>query len=190
MSALVHPPRKSWTRAELDALETTGLLADVRYELMEGEVFDKMGQNPSHATAVHRLIMVLAALFGLERVRSQLPVEPAERDSIHSLPLPDALVVREGFPAYRERHPGPGDVLLVAEVSDSTFLFDSQRKSRVYARAGFPEYIILDLSRRELIVFRSPREDAYTLIQVLRASETWSPLNAPDREIAVADLLL
>lgn len=190
MSALASPPYKLWTRAELDALESTGLLADVRYELIEGEVFDKMGQKPPHATAVHQLFVLLASAFGLERVRSQLPAEPIERDSVHSLPLPDALVVRESLLAYRERHPGPGDVLVVAEVSDSTFQFDSQKKARLYARAGFPEYIILDLTRRELIVLRAPCEDSYTLIQTLRPGETWSPLHAPEAAIAVADLLL
>ena len=188
MSALAQPPHKLWTRAELHALEATGLLADTRYELIEGEVFDKMGQNPAHASAVHRLFIVLASVFGLERVRCQLPAEPVERDSVHSLPLPDALVARESLDAYGHRHPGPNDVLLVAEVSDSTLQFDSQKKGRLYARAGFPEYVIVDLTRRELIVFRSPREDSYSLIQVLRPGEPWHPLHAPDESIEVAAL--
>ena len=190
MSALAHPPLKLWTRVELEALESAGLLADVRYELIEGEVFDKMGQNPPHATGVHVLFAALIEVFGAKRVRSQLPIEPNRGDSVHSLPLPDVSVVREDAIAYRSNHPGPGDVLLLAEVSDTTLEFDSQRKARLYARAGFPEYIILDLTRRELIVFRSPREDSYSLIQVLRPGETWFPLHAPDRAVAVADLLL
>ncbi|MBC7927442.1 MAG: Uma2 family endonuclease [Bryobacteraceae bacterium] len=189
MSALDHPPHKLWTRAELDALDSTGLFADVRYELIEGEVFDKMGQNPAHATAVHILFAALIEVFGATKVRSQLPIEPNKGDSVHSLPLPDVSVLREDAVAYRSNHPGPGDVLLVAEVSDSTFPFDSQRKARLYARSGFPEYILLDLTRRELIVFRSPREDSYSLIQVLRPGETWSPLHAPEALLRVTDLL-
>lgn len=190
MSALAQPPHKLWTRAELDALETTGLLADSCYELIEGEVFDKMGQNPPHATVVHILMAALVEIFGARRVRSQLPVEPSRGDSIHSLPLPDAAVLREDASAYRANHPGPSDILLVAEVSDSTLQFDSQRKARLYARAGFPEYLVLDLNRRELIVFRSPREDSYTLIQVLRAGDTWSPLHSTETLIQVADLFV
>lgn len=189
MSALAQPPLKLWTRAELEALEGTGLLAGTRYDLIEGEVLDKTGQNPPHAAALHILVAALIEVFGARRVRGQLPVQPAESDSVHTLPLPDVAVVREDATAYRNKHPGRADVLLVAEVSDSTVQFDSQRKARLYARAGFPEYVVLDLSRRELVVFLSPRDDAYSLIQVLRAGEKWHPLHAPESAIAVEELL-
>lgn len=54
MAASHRPPLKTWTRQEIDTLEAAGLLADTRFELIEGEVFDKMGQDPPHSFAACR----------------------------------------------------------------------------------------------------------------------------------------
>ncbi len=187
-AALAQPPFKTWTRAEMDALDAAGLLAGTRFELIEGEIFDKMGQNPPHSSAVCRLVMALAAIFGLERIRTQLPVEPVEAEASRSLPEPDAAVTRESESAYRHRHPGATDVLMIAEVTDSTYDYDVKRKGRLYARAGYAEYLVVDLNERELLVFRSPREGIYTEIRVLRPGEIFCPMSAPEASIAVTEL--
>jgi Uma2 family endonuclease len=187
-AALATPPHKTWTRAEMDALQAAGLLTGTRFELIEGEVFDKMGQKPPHATAVGALVEALAAVFGIDRVRTQLPVEPSEGDAVRNLPEPDVAVTREARRAYAHRHPGPADILLIAEVSDTTYEFDARRKGHLYARAEFPEYLIVHLSDRELLVYRSPRDGVYTEIRVLKHGDTFSPLSAPESSIAVAEL--
>jgi Uma2 family endonuclease len=163
-------------------------LAGVRFELIEGEVFDKTGQKPSHSSAVCRLVMALATIFGLDRIRTQLPVEPSETDAPRSLPEPDIAVTREAEPAYRERHPGSQDILLIGEVSDTTYDFDVRRKGRLYARAGFIEYVVLDLSEREMLVFRHPRDGVYTEIHVLRPGEVFCPIGTPQSSISVSEL--
>jgi Uma2 family endonuclease len=188
-AAPAQPPLKTWTREELDALEAAGLLADVRLELIEGEVFDKSGQNPPHAFALCRFAALLIGIFGASRVRSQLPVEPADADAPHSLPQPDIAVTRESDSAYRTRHPRVADLLLVAEIADSTYRFDVKRKGRLYARAGFTEYVVVDLNERELLVFRALRTGVYTEMRVLRPGEFFHPLAAPEHAIAVAELL-
>jgi Uma2 family endonuclease len=187
-AALSQPPRKTWTRREIEALEAAGLLAGTRLELIEGEIFDRMGQNPAHASAVCRLVMALASIFGLDRVRTQLPVEPAEAEASRSLPEPDVAVTRETEPAYRRRHPRAADVVLIAEVADSTVDYDVKRKGRLYARAGFPEYVVLDLTERELMVFTAPREGVYTEMRILRPGDVFKPMNTPDSGIPVAEL--
>lgn len=190
VAPLSQPPHKTWTRAELDALEATGLLADTRYELIEGELFDKMGQNPPHILAVNQMAALLSAIFGATRVRTQAPVELAETEAHRSLPEPDVAVTREINLAYGSRYPEAADVLLLAEISDSTYHYDTKRKARLYARAGFVEYIVLDLSDRELLVFQAPRDGVYTEMRVLRPGEVFRPLSAPEAEVAVADLLV
>lgn len=177
-----------WTRAELDALDAAGLLAGTRVELIEGEVFDKIGQNPRHASAVCRLAALLTGVFGAKRVRCQLPVEPSETETSRSLPEPDLAVTVEPDPAYDQRHPGAVDVLLIAEIADSTYDFDVKRKGRVYARAGFGEYAVLDLAERELPVFRAPRDGLYTEIRVLRPGDVFFPMSAPESGISVAEM--
>lgn len=46
------------------------------------------------------------------------------------------------------RGPGPADVLLVVEVSDSTLRYDLTVKLPLYARAVIREVWIVDLKRR------------------------------------------
>lgn len=71
------------------------------------------------------------------RIGTQLPGERSEADTPNSLPLPDVLVTREPEPAYKTRHPGPGDIVLLDEVADATHAYDTQRKARLYARTGW-----------------------------------------------------
>jgi len=187
-AAVAQPPLKTWTRAELDALDAAGLLAGTRFELIEGEIFDKMGQNPPHAAAVSILAAAVSEVFGATKVRTQSPVEPADAESARSLPHPDVAVTREPGPAYRSSHPGAADVLLIAEAADSTIDYDVKRKGRLCARAGFVEYIVIDLNERQLLVFRSPRGGVYTEIHVLRPGDVFHPLIAPGSEIEVVQL--
>lgn len=85
-----------------------------------------------------------------------------------------------GIPA----HP----IVLVAEVSD-TYDGDTKRKAKLYARARYPDYLILDLIRDETLVFRLPREDLYTKRSILRPGERYLLPEAGGASIAVADLL-
>ena len=57
------PNRVRWTRAQCDAIREAGVL-NGRYELIDGEVIAKMGQNPPHRLAVVLLHAWLAAVFG------------------------------------------------------------------------------------------------------------------------------
>lgn len=52
----LQPPRKRWTREELDALEGTGLFEGQHLELIEGELFNKTGKRRAHVNAL--LLMV------------------------------------------------------------------------------------------------------------------------------------
>ena len=47
----VAPPQKFWTREGCAVLERTGVLDQVRYELIEGELILKMGKNLPHMRA-------------------------------------------------------------------------------------------------------------------------------------------
>ena len=73
-----------------------------------------------------------------------------------SEPEPDAAVVRGNIDDYKRRHPGPGDVALVVEVSDTTYGDDSGEFLRQYAAAGIPLYWIVNIARRRIEVYSSP----------------------------------
>jgi hypothetical protein len=53
MSAL---PRKHFTRKEFDRLSESGVFESGRYELIDGDLIEKMGQNPAHAFAIQLVL--------------------------------------------------------------------------------------------------------------------------------------
>ncbi len=56
---------------------------------------------------------------------------------------------------------GQSEPLLVVEVSETSLAYGLNAKAELYADAGVPEYWVVNLVDRELVVFRSPREGAY-----------------------------
>ena len=96
---------------------------------------------------------------------------------------------------YPQRHPGPGDLLLVVEVADSSLRRDQGVKKVIYAKASIPVYWIVNLIDRRVEVYSEPscateRAD-YRLREDFGDSEQL-PLVIEGREvakIAVRDLL-
>lgn len=88
----------------------------------------------------------------------------------------------------------PRTALLVVEVADTTLALDRDQKARIYARAGIPEYWIVNLPERCLEVYRDPVADpgqpaSYRATMKRGPSETIAPLAAPSASVPVADLL-
>jgi Uma2 family endonuclease len=158
-------PRKRFTRQEVDRLIDLGIFDGQRFELIDGELFDKMGQKPPHAEAIRTLARLLSGILGLELVQVQLPIEAGGADRDRSLPEPDVAVLVERKPEYRRRHPRGDELILVVEISDTTLAFDLSRKAELYANAGVPVYWVVDLKRRMLVKHREPRGGFYRLVE-------------------------
>jgi Uma2 family endonuclease len=73
-----------------------------------------------------------------------------------SEPEPDFSFVRGDERTYLTRFPGPGEIGLVGEVSDSSLQFDRTEKGRIYARAGIPVYWIINVADRQIEVYTNP----------------------------------
>jgi Uma2 family endonuclease len=147
-------PRKRFTRSEVDQMLDTGIFAGQRFELIDGELIDKIGQKPPHANAIQRCMTILLKLFSGELVRVQLPMEAGPADRERSVPEPDLAVAAEAKPDFSRRHPHGRELLLLIEVSDPTLRHDATKKRDLYARAGVTEYWVLGLNGRRLIVHR------------------------------------
>ena len=70
-----------------------------------------------------------------------------------SEPEPDAVLVRGSRLDYLDHHPGPSDVALVAEVSDSGLSRDRVFKKSIYAAAGIAVYWVVNLVDRRIEVY-------------------------------------
>src|ERR1051325_11198506 len=94
-------PRKRFTREEVEHLTETGFFEGQRYELIDGDLFDKMGQNPPHAFTIRRLSAALSRIFSQVLLQIQLPIEVSGADRERSLPEPDLAVLAQDLPDYR-----------------------------------------------------------------------------------------
>ncbi len=183
---------RSWTRAEYHQLIEHGFFdPEERAELIDGEILRMPRQYSPHAATVTHVHQVLADAFGRDyHVRIQMPValDPM------SEPEPDLAVVTGAPLDYVEEHPDTAALLI--EVADTTVAYDRNWKASLYARAGIPEYWIVNLGDRLLEVRHTPAEHpaarygwGYASVERLDPSATVFPLAAPEARIAVADLL-
>ncbi len=131
----------------------TGILTeDDPVELLEGWLVAKMPKKPRHTLATE---LTREAFVGI------LPSgwftnaqEPITTDD--SEPEPDVTVARGERRDYLDRHPGPNDIALIVEVSDTTLQRDRSLKKRVYARAGIPVYWIVNLVETRIEAYAAP----------------------------------
>jgi Uma2 family endonuclease len=182
------PNRIRWTRQQCEAIREAGILRG-RYELVDGEIISKMGQNPPHSYAVRMVMGWLVRVFGVEFVLIQSTIDLAEFSPEYDEPEPDAAVTADPASAYARRHPGAADLLLLVEVSDSTVRFDRTTKAALYARAGIAEYWVLDIVGRQLFVHRQPAAEGYQDIIAYSAEENTATLARPEASVRVGDLL-
>ena len=184
----LFPNRYRWTVQECHDMAASGQLVG-RYEILDGEVVSKMGQKPAHAMTLTQLLEVMSRIFGPAFLRIQSPITLQAPDSVYTEPEPDIAVTCGPAADYAARHPGPEDLTLVIEVSDTTIRTDLIVKSRVYARAGIPEYWIVDLSTRQVHIHRNPTDESYRLISVHEETDTIAAATRPGDPIRVGDLL-
>jgi Uma2 family endonuclease len=140
------------------AMVQAGILTeDDPVELLEGWLVAKMPKNPAHRIATHQVLQVLVRVLPENwYADSQEPITTEDSE-----PEPDVMVVRGHTRDYADRHPGPTDVALVVEVADTTLRRDRTLKQRLYARAGIPEYWIVNLVDRCVEVYTNPAAAGY-----------------------------
>jgi Uma2 family endonuclease len=169
-------------RVEYDRLVESGAFEDERVELLEGMLVTMTPQDAAHAYTVQRLAELLAvALHGRAAVRVQSPLALAD----DSEPEPDIAVVP--IRDYSAHH--PTEAHLVVEVATTSARRDRFVKAPLYARAGIPEYWIVDVKSRALRVCRGPANGELTDISVHGSDGTLRLLGFSDVAIALGSVL-
>jgi Uma2 family endonuclease len=183
---------RRWTRVEYDRLIEAGFFKPGdRTELLGGGLIVAEPQGTAHFTAIRLVEEALRRAFGPGwDVRVQGPVALDDE----SEPEPDVAVVAGTARDYRHAH--PTRPALVVEVAESSLAMDQAHKGSLYARAGLPDYWILNLVDRVLEVYRDPAPDPsasfgwrYRRSDHLHPDAAVRPLAAPAAQVAVADLL-
>ena len=84
----------------------------------------------------------------------------------------------------------PRTALLVIEVAGESLRLDRKSKAALYARAGIPEYWIVNLAESTVEVHREPdpTTGSYRVRTAVSSGETLIAASVPDVRIDVADL--
>ena len=160
----------------------SGALDGVRVMFIDGELVPMAAMLEPHVTSVSLTQFELIRAFGTGFfVRVQVPLRQGNHD-----PEPDLAVVPGNARTAQQM---PTSALLVVEVADSSFYYDTGRKAEIYAAAGLADYWVLDVEDRQLLVFRDPSPAGYLSKLTLAETDTVYPLAAPTGSIRVADLL-
>jgi Uma2 family endonuclease len=133
------------------------LREDERVELIEGEIVQMNPIGGRHIRCVNELNWLLGQQLHDRALR--LSVQNPIRLNGGLEPQPDLAVIRAGD--YAGSLPGPGDALLVIEVSDTTLGYDRNVKLAFYARAGIGKAWIVDLPNGAIERHSDPSVDGY-----------------------------
>ncbi len=181
-----QPQRHPFSVDEYARMAEAGILAEGdRVELIEGDIVHMPPVGSQHAAPVKRLNHFLGRQVGN---RALLSVQDPIRLDDFSEPEPDIALLRPRDDFYAAAHPGPDDVLLLVEVSDSSASFDRGVKLPLYASHGIREVWIVDVGSRAIEVCRNPRGREYRDRSLLRDGEI-SPLAFPDLVLRVDAIL-
>lgn len=179
------------TRTEYEALVERAVLdEDDPIELLDGRLYFRgETRGTPHMAASLRTRLALDGACGPGyHVRSRYPIGLDDEP----MPTPDVVVLRGPIDTARGAPPPPA--VLVVEIADVTLTIDRGRKAGSYARAGVPDYWIVNLRDGVLEIYRNPARLrsgrwCYRTVRVLKRRARVAPLAAPGAHLRVADLL-
>jgi Uma2 family endonuclease len=180
-----------WTVEEFYRIVALPSLASRRLQLLCGEILEMLPPGPVHDTVLALAQYLLMSVFCQGYIVRNQCCFPIDDDSDL---IPDLAVV-EGVPRDYVQFPSRR-ALLIVEVAESSFDYDTQTKAPLYAAAQIPDYWVIDVNDRRVFVFRdpvasetSPKGYHYGIQVILTEHEMIAPLSAPTACIKVADLL-
>ena len=171
---ITNASTRRWTSEEFARLAAGGFFGpEERVELVEGEIVIMSPPGPEHTDTIRFGTDYLFRCYAsTHQVLVQVPLKLSQT----SQPQPDfALVTREAYPWGAP----PTTADLVIEVSVSSLDFDRKEKLSVYAKAGIPEYWIIDVLGRQVEVYQEPGPLGYALRRLYAADDSVQPLKVP-----------
>ena len=138
----------------------TGLLDNRRVELLEGKIVEMSPEGKPHAYFSSEAENYLRTLLrDRATIRSSKPITLPN----DSEPEPDIAVVQKLGREYLAHHPYPENIFWLIEYSNTSLEKDLKVKTKIYAEAEIKEYWVVNLKKRQLIVFREPQETEYAV---------------------------
>lgn len=176
-----------WTREQYHQLGELGVFDGVRVELINGEIVVMSPIRERHWVATNLAARALNRVFPTDTYT--VSVQSSIGLGRKSEPEPDIAVVIGDPRQYIDGI--PESAALVVEVAMSSLIYDRLTKSALYARAGVPEYWIVNLQDNVLEVRREPNTETgeYAVKFTLTKEDIVTALEKPGDIITVAELL-
>ena len=179
--------RRRFDVSDYYRMADAGILRETdRVELIEGEILQMSPISSGHAARNTRASKVLQRYVGEAAIVSNK--HPVRLDA-YSEPQPDIAMLKPRADLYEQAHPGPLDILLILEISDTSSAFDRQVKAPMYARAGITELWLELISEDCIEVYSEPANGVYRQIRQARRGESLSLKSFPQVTIPVDELL-
>ena len=174
-----------WSIEEWHELVDSGLLEGKPVEFLEGEIIEVSPEGIEHSYTNDSVVKYLRSILaGLADVRESHPITLD-----NSEPEPDIAIVRLPETIYRSHHPYSQDIYWLIEISNKTLDKDLNQKIITYARNGIPEYWVINLVDKNLIIHTLLQNGRYSQIVEYKTGTVFS-LAFPVIAIALDKLLL
>jgi Uma2 family endonuclease len=170
-----------WTIDEYHSMIERGLLDNRQVELLKGEIVEMPPEGEAHAYFSSEAEDYLRRLIGdRAAIRSGKPITLPN----NSEPEPDIAIVHKLGREYLSHHPYPENIFWLIEYSNSSLEKDLNVKTQIYAEVNIREYWVVNLKKRQLIVFKEPQEAEYASKSTLSTGVIY-PVAFPDVSVEV-----
>lgn len=169
--------RTRLTTAEFLHMDECGAFDDLKVELVDGELHFMQRPKNNHAMRQAQLVVRVAAVLGEERVRGELAIDLGDATILTC----DAAVLRQ--PIRENRILRPDDLLLVAEVAETTRKRDLGMKRGKYAAGNIAHYWVVDGAHGVAHLHSRPVDGDYVEIQTARFGQ---PIAVPGTGATIA----
>lgn len=144
------------TAEEFLLLDDEGAFGVRSTELIGGEIYYMSPKHRPHARAVTELVIAIAKALEASDFGLSVLSDISLRASDHDVPEPDLVIT--------DAPEGDGILpleaaKLVIEVSASTLATDLGVKADLYSAAGVPEYWVVDVDARRVVMHACPRAE-------------------------------
>lgn len=170
-----------WTTEEYHQMIAAGIFDNRSVELLRGEIVEMSPEKEPHAYFSSEAGAYLVKLLGDKAmIRQAKPITLPN----NSEPEPDIAIVKPLGREYLEHHPYPENVFWLIEYSNSSLEKDLETKTKIYAEVAIFEYWVVNLKKRQLIIFREPSDGEYASKSTITEGTIY-PLAFPDVAVSV-----
>lgn len=170
LNASAADTRARFTAAEFLQMAEAGAFADMKVELVDGELERMTPPGRSHGQRQMQIGIRLSSVLPESRLSGEVGLIFDDETVLAC----DVAILRETSAVAGMLR--PEDVILVIEVAETTIARDMGMKRAKYASAGIGEYWVVDGARSVVHVFAEPVDGEYASISTVRFG---SPLAVP-----------